>query len=311
MNKNFTNVARNKLIEEFNKYNIDISKKILIGVSGGPDSMWLLNLIKDFNIVVAHVNYNKRYDSHYDQKLVESFCQENDINLEVLSINHNNNLGNFQDEARKERYQFYKKIYEQYQCSYLLLAHQKDDFLETAIMQKQANRHPLYFGIKIQNQLYNMQIFRPMINLWWKDEIKEFCQQNSILFATDYTNDLPIYSRNKIRLSLKSHDKQSKENLFHEYLDKNLKLTKIANQVQIIYQNWEQTGFCCDFLRNLDFSLNYLIYYLIHRKYKNIKLTTNKINLINQFLLSENRSKVFKLNEKNYLIKKKNHLLFN
>ncbi|MBN0970451.1 tRNA lysidine(34) synthetase TilS [Mycoplasma phocoeninasale] len=308
---NSFNIASARLKEKFAEYHIKTSERFLIGVSGGPDSMWLLNLVKDLDIIVAHVNYNKRSDCHYDEQLVKIFCYENNIKLEILSIKEKNLSGNFQDLARQQRYQFYKKIYAQYQCSYLLLAHQKDDFLETAIMQDKANRKPLYFGIRDYTTLDKMQIFRPMISLWWKSEIENFCQENSILFATDYTNEMPIYSRNKIRLALKNKSLIEKERKCSQYLIENQKLAKINNQIETTYLVWEQKGFDCDFLKSANFSLNFLVYYLINKKYSNIKLSTNKINSIIQFLLSDNRSKTFKLDENNYLVKKKNHLLFN
>ena len=57
--------------KQFEIDNIDINKKMLLGVSGGPDSMFLLNLLKNKNIVVAHINYNKR-----EKKQYKIFCSK-------------------------------------------------------------------------------------------------------------------------------------------------------------------------------------------------------------------------------------------
>lgn len=62
--------------KQFEIDNIDISKKMLLGVSGGPDSMFLLNLLKNKNIIVAHVNYNKRETSKVDEEIVVDFCKK-------------------------------------------------------------------------------------------------------------------------------------------------------------------------------------------------------------------------------------------
>jgi tRNA(Ile)-lysidine synthase len=69
---------------------------ILLAVSGGPDSMALLNdYHKSTNVIVGHVNYKKRSDSDVDQKIVEDFCKKYDIKLEVLVVK-TQEVGNFQ-----------------------------------------------------------------------------------------------------------------------------------------------------------------------------------------------------------------------
>ncbi len=73
-----------------------MKKKLLLAVSGGPDSMFLLNWYKSKNVVVAHVNYHKREDSDIDEKIVRAFCESNNIPLEVLSVSQKH-VGNFQN----------------------------------------------------------------------------------------------------------------------------------------------------------------------------------------------------------------------
>ncbi|MGL5590508.1 MAG: ATP-binding protein, partial [Metamycoplasmataceae bacterium] len=89
------------------------NNKKLIAVSGGVDSMFLLNELKNENIVVAHVNYNLRDDVEIDFKIVNDFCKKNDLKLETYSINEKHN-GNFQKWAREKRYHFFKEIYDKY-----------------------------------------------------------------------------------------------------------------------------------------------------------------------------------------------------
>lgn len=73
-----------------------MAEKLLLAISGGPDSMFLLEKYKDKNIVVAHINYQKRPDSHIDQKIVENFCQKNNILCEIYMVEEkaNNNFQN-------------------------------------------------------------------------------------------------------------------------------------------------------------------------------------------------------------------------
>ena len=140
------------LNKELNQ-NLYNDKKLLLGVSGGPDSMLLLNYFKDKNIIVCHVNYCVIEDSYNDENIVREFCKKNNIKLEVLNLKNYSYKGNFENEARKLRYEFYQKVYLENNCDFLLLAHHKDDFLETAIMQKESKRFNLYYGIKKENFL--------------------------------------------------------------------------------------------------------------------------------------------------------------
>lgn len=96
--------------KQFEIDNIDISKKMLLGVSGGPDSMFLLNLLKNKNIIVAHVNYNKRETSKVDEEIVVDFCKKNNIKYFVLNLKKHNEQGNFQNIARIQRYEFLRKF---------------------------------------------------------------------------------------------------------------------------------------------------------------------------------------------------------
>ncbi|MCU9937407.1 7-cyano-7-deazaguanine synthase [Mycoplasmopsis felis] len=62
------------------------NKKYLIAVSGGPDSMFLLDKYKNKNIIVARVNYNQRKDSHIDTNIVKEYCKKNNIPLEIMEL---------------------------------------------------------------------------------------------------------------------------------------------------------------------------------------------------------------------------------
>ncbi len=88
----------------------------LLAISGGPDSMLLLEKYKKQKIVVAHINYNKRQDSYIDEQIVKNFCKKYSISLEVLNTTKKLK-GNFQNAARDLRYDFFKKVYKKYNCT--------------------------------------------------------------------------------------------------------------------------------------------------------------------------------------------------
>ncbi|AZG68485.1 tRNA lysidine(34) synthetase TilS [Mycoplasma struthionis] len=300
----------NRILELLKNLNIDKKTPILIGNSGGPDSMFLSYILKDYNLILVHVNYHKRKTSDYDQSLVYEFAKKINKHFEVLEIKHSEKQsGNFQAIAREERYDFYKQMAKKYNTNILFLAHHKDDFLETAIMQENSKRMPEYWGIKKENQIDNLLIYRPLLDYFWKDEIKNYMLENNYEFAIDYTNDLPEYTRNKIRLELKKISVDKKQLLFDEYNTKNVEKLKQTKEIKELYDNWKNQDFDCDFLKKQVLKKE-LVFYLIHNNFKNIKLSKNKLENIILFLESKNRTSKYKLADDIFLYKQKNMIKY-
>lgn len=279
---------------------------ILLAVSGGPDSMALLNDYKKSKIVVAHVNYNKRNDSYVDQKIVENFCNKYKIPCEVLSVKEKS-TGNFQKWAREIRYKFFKKIYIKYKCTKLLMAHHKDDFIETALMQQCSGRLPSYFGIKKKNVVYDMNIYRPYIFTYWKQELIDMNNKNKIQYATDYTNEQPIYTRNKIRIELSKKTFKEKQSILTWFKMSNKILQKKHKKIDSQYKKWEKQSFTINFWRESKYK-DQLLYKFIYKNNDDVKLSKNKIENIKSFLEHDTQSKKYKLNNKLYIVKDKNLL---
>ncbi|QLI75144.1 tRNA lysidine(34) synthetase TilS [Mycoplasmopsis bovis] len=285
---------------------------ILLGVSGGPDSMYLLDLLysKRKDIVVATVNYNVRENSSYDVEVVRKYCQEKEIIFEHLEIDKNACFkGNFEQWARNIRFDFFKKLYEKYNCEALYLAHQKDDFIESYFMQKESNRKPDFFGIKAQNEIFGMNVLRPLVNTVFKSEILEYLHKNKIDYAYDYTNDLTIYTRNKIRNRLKKLSNREKSKIIDEInkLNQNLQMTE--NEVLSEYDEWKNTNFSQDTFAKLK-NKDRLVYKLIYEKFSNISLSKGKINSVAEFILSKNRTSNYLLKNDVFMQKKHGKLVF-
>ena len=114
----------------------------LLAVSGGLDSMVLCHLLLELErpLQILHVNYGLRgAESNADQALVAAFCQKHQIKLEVLKVSLkerlSNNKLNLQAEARKIRYDFFKKIQSENPKSLICTAHHADDQIETFWLQ--------------------------------------------------------------------------------------------------------------------------------------------------------------------------------
>ena len=115
--------------------NIDFSNIIVAGISAGPDSMCLLHLLqsKTNNIVVCHINHNVRKQSKKEEEYLKQYCKNNNLIFESMTIN-NYKENNFENEARKKRYNFYEEILKKYNSHKLFLAHHGDDLIETVLM---------------------------------------------------------------------------------------------------------------------------------------------------------------------------------
>ena len=273
--------------------------KILIAVSGGPDSMALLHKYSHKkNIIVAHVNYQKRTNANDDEKIVRFFCKEFYIPFYTKKVKYENEYGNFQDWARKQRYDFFKTIYKQENCKLLLIAHHNDDFVETALMEQRSNRMPDYFGIKKHNDLIGMNISRPFINKYWKNELLNYCNKHDVLFGIDYTNNDPKYTRNKIRQELAKKSIKDKKNILQWFKMANKILDKKNRKINYLFGKWSKSEFDLKFWRKLYFYKHELLFKFIHKDNLGIKLSSKKLENISTFLEKDTQSKAYKLNNK-------------
>ncbi len=157
----------------------------------------------------------------------------------------------------------------------LYLAHQKDDFIESFFMQKESNRKPDFFGIRAQNEIFGMNVLRPLVNKVFKSEILDYLHKNKIDYAYDYTNDLTIYTRNKIRDRLKNLSNKEKSKIIDEInkLNQNLQMTE--NEVLSEYIEWKNTNFSQDTFAKFK-NKDRLVYKLIYEKFSNIRLIKRK-----------------------------------
>ena len=284
----------------------------LAGISGGPDSMALLNKYKDVIKVVCHINYHKRKDSNKDMQIVQQYCQKNNIIFECLNISNDDyekaTEKNFQTLARDLRYNFFVKIANKYQIFNLLIAHQFDDFLETAIMQQNKKSMNFYYGIKKVNHYKNLVIYRPLINKT-KKSLEKYCKKKNIVYAFDWTNETDMYDRNKVRKILSTYSIIKKKIIFLKFVIRNFFQHFHEKKILTIFNKWKNQKFNLDFFKkNKQKKLNNLIYlFLKEKKIKNINL--GKITNVKNFIFSQKNMKFNRLEKNIFLIKRNNSLL--
>ena len=192
---------------------------VVIGVSAGPDSMCLLDLLqkKTTKIVVCHINHNVRKESIEEEEYITKYCQDKNIILEKTTIN-NYQENNFENEARKKRYMFYEDILKKYNSKTLLLAHHGDDLIETILMKiSRGSNLDGYAGIKEISNVKNYQIIRPLLK-YTKEDIINYNKSNNIKYYNDSSNQSTNYTRNRYRLNILPLLKKEDKNIHKKYL---------------------------------------------------------------------------------------------
>ncbi len=187
-----------------NKIGLEPNDTIVVGVSGGPDSMALLYILNEFKkkldlkIVCAHVNHNKRVESEQEKIDLENYCKSNNIIFEYIKITKWGD-DNFHNEARSVRYNFFEELVMNYGAKYLMTAHQGDDLIETILMRiVRGSTLKGYSGFSRIVDKGTYKIVRPLITVT-KDEIMEFDKANGIKYAIDQSNNEDHYTRNRYR----------------------------------------------------------------------------------------------------------------
>lgn len=196
----------NKVLKTVKKYNM-LSKgdRVLIGVSGGADSIALLEFFVsvkekyDLDICVAHIEHGIRgEDSVNDAEFVENYCKKLGVNFYLKTIDAPNlakkaKMG-VEEYSRMARYDFFNTI----ECDKIATAHNLTDNIETLLFRLARGT-----GLKGACSIPAVRgkIIRPFIEVS-SGEIRKWCNDNNIPYRVDCTNSDSAYSRNLIRLEI-------------------------------------------------------------------------------------------------------------
>lgn len=198
---------KKKVLDTIQKYNlIQAGDKIVLGVSGGPDSISMLNIlneIKDelnFEIYVAHINHMIREEAEDDEKYVQKYCEKNNIQFLVKKVDvrqiANAEKKGTEETGRKIRYGFFEEVMQKVGANKIAIAHNKNDKIETIIMN--LLRGSGISGLKGIEPIRDNKYIRPLIECE-RQEIEQYCEDNRLNPRIDKTNFENDYTRNKIR----------------------------------------------------------------------------------------------------------------
>lgn len=202
---------------------------VLIGVSGGPDSMALLHFFntirEDWNLTIVAVSIDHQLrdeESLDDLEYVRQICHQWNIqfvgtSLDVPTYKLEERLGT-QAAARKLRYAFFEKQMNHFKADFLALGHHGDDQAETMLMALARSADPgLLSGIPIKRDFASGMIIRPFLCLT-KDDLEDYCQQHAIAPRRDPSNDETVYTRNFFRKQLLPLLKERNRNIHNTVL---------------------------------------------------------------------------------------------
>ncbi|WNE40834.1 MAG: tRNA(Ile)-lysidine synthase [Mycoplasmataceae bacterium] len=302
----------------FHKIFENKSRKYILAISGGPDSMFLLDNMRQlgYNFVVAHVNYKKRQDSDLDEKIVRDYCQNYSLVFEIKSLKETDYSPkiNFQSQARQIRYVFFQKLAEKYQTKYIVTAHHYDDHLETYLLQKKKKSLVDYWGLSKKTNLDNYFILRPLLSLN-KSYIYSYLSKKKISHATDFTNKLPLYQRNIIRQKLSVLNELEKENLEKEISEENKVLAVTKKTVETAIKNLIISSHNLQLDKNFEYSSEVrlrLLYYWINNATNGL-LQKKKKQLLKeiykQLFISKKKNLTIELGNNLYIFKGNNQAL--
>ena len=204
----------NKVLETIKKYQlIEKEDKLVIGVSGGPDSMALLHIlltlqekeqIPSCTLLVAHVNHMLRKEAEEETAYVEEFCRLHEIpcfvkRAKVEELAQKAKMGT-EEMGRNIRYQFFEEVREKEKAQKIVTAHHANDNSETVLMN--ILRGSGTAGLKgiepIRKNEKNVVFVRPLLNCT-KEEIYEYCKEKNLQPKIDKSNQENVYNRNKVR----------------------------------------------------------------------------------------------------------------
>lgn len=192
---------------------VDFSKgeRWVLGFSGGPDSVFLLETLMKFreqrgiklDIVLVHINHLLRgEDSEEDENFCRKIAEKYSLKLfvkriDIEKISSENKIG-LEEAGREERHHFFRKIMEEEKCDRIALAHNKDDQIETFLFR-------LIRGTGLEGlegiAYLKPPYIRPIVGIY-KNEIMDFLDIEGIPYRIDKSNLENDFTRNSIRLDL-------------------------------------------------------------------------------------------------------------
>lgn len=214
--------------------------RILLAVSGGLDSMVMLNLFKrsNYTIGVAHCNFQLRgSEAEEDERFVADACKAADVPFFVKKFNTRDyataNKLSIQAAARELRYAWFQELMSEERFTFLATAHHVNDSLETVLLKWiHGSSLESFAGIPVRNK----KVIRPML-FATRTQLADFASEKGIMWRNDSSNDSDDYQRNFIRHQVVPRLKEINPALESTFLHG---LKKITGELEFLRTQLEQ-----------------------------------------------------------------------
>ena len=203
-------MLKEKVLETIKKYNLITEEdKVVIGVSGGPDSICLLHVLNELKkelkieLYVAHVNHMLREVADAETEYVQDTCKKMQVECFVKKVNilelAKKEKKGTEEVGRNARYEFFDEVLTKTNSNKIATAHNSNDRAETVILN--ILRGSGLSGLKGIEAIRDEKYIRPIIEID-RESIEKYCNENKLNPKYDESNSENIYSRNKVRNEL-------------------------------------------------------------------------------------------------------------
>lgn len=293
-----------ELIKKHINMNFNIENKAIIcAVSGGVDSICLLHILYNlnYNVVLAHVNHNKRTESKDEEIAMRNLANKLNIPFELLDYHYESN-DNFHNDSHNARYLFFKSLCKKYNTDVIATAHHLDDQIETILIKllEGSNLYG-YGGISQINDDGEYKIIRPLLCVN-KNQLYKYANDNNLEYFEDKSNQEDVFLRNRIRHNIIPLLKNETDDFYNKINQYSLQLKEAFNFIRnksIEYLNETDNIIVLDSFNDFDIALKKDILSLLLERY-DIKRSTALINDMLKILDISNGTKQISL-EKNYV----------
>lgn len=296
---------------------------VLIAVSGGVDSILLLDLLNELSeknkIHVIHFNHNLRKESENEFKEVEKICKNYGCVFHGIELNVRNymktNHVSMETGARELRYYWFKNLSKELKIKHVFLGHHADDLMETIIMRMvKGSLGKGLIGMSFENKVDNVTYVRPLLNRTKEEIYVEAKKRNLFWFEDDSNSDETILRndiRNNILPELKKLNSKVQESFSkisnerketEEFLDEILKDIEEENLNNLLDVG---IGYDKDFYLNLKpilrkRALESMVKSLLGSSY--IFSKVNLDNAVNSFITKNVSSKMIEIDKNLYIV---------
>ena len=192
-------------VREVLKEYVKQGDRLLVGVSGGPDSLCLLDVLVTlreefgYELEVIHVNHGLRPASDYEAKFVEQFAMKYGLGVHIIKVRVKNMGEGIEAAARRARYEAFFKIRNEIGARYIVVAHTANDQVETVLYRFFRGTGP--FGLAAMEIKNKQGILRPFLNIE-RNDIEKYLKYKGISWVEDESNESQKFDRNFIRLKV-------------------------------------------------------------------------------------------------------------